>query len=55
MTEELSKILKLKRDQRDKNLLGISQSNVSARNVVQATIQSRAQAFQLEAEPIVLK
>ncbi|KAH8317112.1 hypothetical protein KR074_002539, partial [Drosophila pseudoananassae] len=37
------------------NLLGIGQSAVSARHVVQATIHSRTQAFQLEAELIVLK
>jgi len=48
ITEELSKIL-------DTNLLGIGQSNVSARHVVQATIQSRTQAFQLGAKLIVLK
>ncbi|KAH8341780.1 hypothetical protein KR074_009122, partial [Drosophila pseudoananassae] len=55
ITEELSKILKLKRDRKDTNLLGIGQSAVSARHVVQATIHSRTQAFQLEAELIVLK
>ncbi|KAH8240250.1 hypothetical protein KR026_003143, partial [Drosophila bipectinata] len=55
ITEELSKILKLKRDRKDTNLLGIGQSAVSARHVVQATIHSRTQAFQLEADLIVLK
>jgi len=44
-TQELSKVLKLNRDRRDTNLLGTGQSNVSARHVVQATIQSRAQPF----------
>jgi len=44
-TQELSKVLKLNRDRRDTNLLGTGQSNVSARHVVQATIQSRTQPF----------